>query len=347
MALLVAVAMVGLALFVRGRLDDDGGSESGGRTVRVLCSSDLDAACDELAATVDDLDVAVEPAGTTAERLVALSDADVGDLDFDAWLVPAPWPEMVRGERERAGLAPVLDEPTDPVARSPLVLAVWNDRAEALAGRCGKSISWRCIGDVAGTDWADLGGEPTWGAVKPGHGDPTQRARGLLVAGQAATDFFGTREFSRADLETDEFRAWFSRLEGAVPTFDPAAGSPFEQMLVAGPAAFDVVGTTESQAGPSLAAAAPARRDALSLLYPAPVATADLVVVPSVGGRSEAIERLTGDEARRVLAEAGWRVEGVPPADGVASDPPLPSGNGMPEPGVLRALQTTWQDVVR
>ena len=42
-------------------------------------------------------------------------------------------------------------EQVGPLARSPLVIAMWRDRAEAFAANCdGGEIDWRCIGDHAG-----------------------------------------------------------------------------------------------------------------------------------------------------------------------------------------------------
>ena len=56
-------------------------------------------------------------------------------------------------------------------------------------------------------------------------------------------------------------------------------------MLAAGPSLYDIVGTTEAEAGPRLARSARDRRDRVTLLYPAPVATADIVLRTDRGGR--------------------------------------------------------------
>ena len=50
----MAVLLVVVALYVRNRVDEDGGG--GGGTVRLLCTTELEAACTELA---DHADVAV------------------------------------------------------------------------------------------------------------------------------------------------------------------------------------------------------------------------------------------------------------------------------------------------
>jgi hypothetical protein len=283
----------------------------------------------------------VEPAGATADRLVG-EDADPG---VDGWLVTAPWPELVDLER-RARALPALFTGDRPVlARSPLTLAVWKDRAAALGSRCPPpaGVGWKCLGDAAGTTgWAAVGGRPEWGPVKPGHAQPASDDVGLLVLGQAVADWFGRVDVSAADLDDDGFQRWFSGLERAVPS---SSGSPLETMLVTGPAAFDAAGTTEAEAAPLLARSA--RRSSLVLLYPSPMATADVVLAaPGGGGASASLRAVVGGGGgRRALAAAGWRVPGQARADGVPDTPALPATSGLPSPGLLDALRARWHEV--
>lgn len=335
MALTAAIAMVVASLVVRARLDD--GGEGGGGELRLVCASEVADACSRLARrTGTRVQVTVEGAGATAERL---SKHDPGRAPpLDGWLVPRPWPEMVVDARRRAGLPPLLDQ--GPVlARSPVVLAAWPERAAVLAQRCAQGrIGWRCLGDFGGVPWASLGGQPTWGRVKPGHADPVQEAAGLTVVGAATVGFFGGADLARVDLEeNDAYRAWLTRLESSVPTFTTSAGTPLGDMLLKGPGAFDVVGTTEAEAGPLMAAAA--RPDKPQLIYPSPVATADVVLATASGERRRVAEVVEGDAGRAALAETGWRVAGRARARGVGDDPALPPSNGLPDAGVLETVR--------
>ncbi len=251
----------------------------------------------------------------------------------------------MRDARERGGLPPTVRAPSAPIGRSPLVLAIWKDRADVLTARCGgKQLDWKCIGDVAGASWASIGGSTAWGTVKPGHAIPATDGVGLLVIGQAATQYFGRTNLSRDDYADDGFLDWFGRLERSI-RFDP--GSAFERMLVGGPAIYDVVGTTEAEAGPLLAAASADRRAQLRLRSPRPVASADAVYVPIAGAReADALgDLLTGDDGRVALARAGWRVDGEPRAKGVRSTPVLPARPNLPTAGSLEALLETWREV--
>lgn len=339
LAFVAAVAMVAGALVVRDRIDggDDGGGGGRGRALRLVCSTELASTCESLAARTEGLQTEVEPAGTTAARLSSDTAAHV-----DGWLVPMPWPEIVRSARQRGGLAETVR--VGPVlARSPVVLAVWPDRQEALRRHCpGGQIGWRCVGDAAGQPWPAVGGQAGWGMVKPGHGDPTLDGSGLVVLGGAATGFFASAAFSRADIEdNDGFRSWLTRLERAVRSFRQSTGTPLRDMLVKGPAAFDVVGTTEAEARPLLATAA--RSDPPVLLYPAPMATADVVLasLPGDGARRLA-DTLGSAAARQALGAAGWRVAG---SDAGTTSPPLPRQSGLPASGVMEALTQAWREV--
>ena len=190
-------------------------------------------------------------AGLSTDEIATVPDDRIRDLGFDGWLTLSRNAEIARDRRTRASLAPAIEEPSERIARSPLVIGIWKDRAAALAPACqDRQITWRCIGELAGRPWVTLAqGQPAWGAVKPGHSDPATTGEGLLVIGQAASSYFGRSDLTLDDYADDGFLEWFGRLENAVRLTD----SPFEQMLVGGAALYDMVGTTEAEAGPELA----------------------------------------------------------------------------------------------
>jgi hypothetical protein len=345
------VGLVLVALAVKGEWPFGGGGNGGGGggSVRLLCTTELEAACTQLAEHDGDVSVTVEPAGTTAQSLVALPDNQ--RPDFDAWLAPSPWAQMV--DVQRRGKRPLFAKPSGAIGRSPLVVAVRVDRKPVLDATppCNNAIDWKCIGAVAGRPWTDLpGGEAAWGTVKPGYGDPTVNATSLLVLSQASSEFLDNSDYSRSDLQdNNEYLDWLAGLERAVPKLAASAAGPFAGMLQQLPTAtYDMVGTTEADAGPALAAAAPDRRKQLTLLYPEPVVTADVVVAAVAASRNRAgADGLAGNsELAAALARTGWRVPGQPAARGVRDTPALPRGSGLPtDPGSLVALQETWRGV--
>ena len=334
-AIVAAVVMVVAAVVIRAEIDDRRNTDG---DAQLVCATELQEACTQLDDAVGGLDVAIEPAGATATRLIALPDSERDDPGLDGWLVPGPWPQMVDILRGESSLRPIFAASTTTVARSPLVIAVRDERARLLEeGPCAGPVGWPCLGDVAGRDWADLGGDfPS--QVKVGFTDPRTSAEGLLVLAQAAGEFFGTPDYALDNLETDEFRSWLARLSSAGPS-----AAPFDEMLSAFPTAvYDAAGATEAEAGPALASAARDRRDAFTLLYPDPVATADVVLaLTATEERDEDIADLAGGgRARQALAESGWRVDGQPLADGLRERLQLPDENNLPsDPGVYVALQ--------
>ena len=340
LAFLAAVAMVVGAVAVRARLDDD--EERRATRLRLVCSTELAAVCEALAADEGtDVDATVEAAAETADRLTALAPGQATPLD--GWLVPGPWPTIVADARDREGLERLV-APGPVLARSPVVLAVWPERADVLKPHCGGTVGWKCLGENAGERWSSLpDGRADWGPVTPGH-PPLATATGVIVLGAATAGFFGRADLSSTDLRDDEpYRSWLTKLERAIrsrPT------SPLADMLVRGPSAFDAVGTIEAEAGPLLARSA--RPSKPTLLYPEPVATAD-VVLGTTGGRASDLlaELVSGDVGRRALAAAGWRVPGQAPVAGVPPTPALPDGSGLPSPGVLDALRRLAEESAR
>lgn len=333
--MVAAAAMIGGAVAVRAGIDDDGGDSAAGR---LTCTLELEAVCENLREERGGLTVVVEPAGVTADRLASAS----GEAGLDGWLVTAPWTEIVDARRRAAALPPLFASAGAPLARSPLVLVTWKDRAAVLAPRCqANTVNWRCLGEAAGTPggWAALGGQAGWGPVKPGHGPPSSDGVGLLVLGQAASSYFGRSDLSTMDLDDDGFRRWFGGLERSVPQ---SGGSPLALMLTAGPAAYDAVGTVEAEAGP-LVERSP-RRASLELLYPSPMATADAILATPQGDAGARLRRAVTDDARRALSRAGWRVDGQPLAAGLSRSVKLPDGSGLPPAGLLDALRVRWEE---
>lgn len=351
LALLLAIAMVVGAQTVRERIDEGQAVDGPDRpdpdvadvAIRLTCDPVLEGVCAAIAEETD-VDAVTLPPGDVADRL-----ADpAAEAPRGAWVTLAPWVELAALRRESAGETPVLGEAAG-LARSPLVAAVWEDRAAALADHCG-ALSWRCVGEVASGTWADIGAPDAWGPVKLGRPDTIGTADGLTVLGQLAAGYFGDADLTRSEVEDNAFFAWFSELEDARPTLPPGAASPIEAMILFGQATLDIAGVLEAQAAPLLASAA-ARAGTLRLRVIEPLATADLVVV-AIGDDGEA-QDLAGDVARlapALLAEAGWRVEGEPDApalEQVGVDLPdgLPPAAGLPPAGVLLALQQLAQEV--
>ena len=265
-ALLAAVTLVIGAVLVRGVIDDDGGDDRGSSVVRIVCAAELQAACDALS-TTRGVEVRVESVATTAGHLNSASADDPG---LEIWVAPAPWPEIVDGNRARAG-TPALFAEQVPLARSDLAAVV----PESI-GPC----DWACLGDRATTDLR-FGGRPL------------DTGLGLLHAAAFTAGRLGTTDYASNDLDTAT-RAW---LRGIADSLDPVP-SPVTRMLQIR-ASFDVALTHGAEAEQALATASEDRRTGLSVTYPDPV-----ISVVAVAAAARGVD--VPDQLADALHTAGW-----------------------------------------
>ena len=323
-ALVVAVAMVITAIAVRARWDDDNGGSGGdgdGRSgpLRLVCAPEVERACEAIAEEAgEDVEVVVEQAGATADRLA--SGADTGAADLDGWLVPGPWPEIV--DTLRSGRPALFAPAGAPIAHGRAGLVIWNDRHARLAQHCGGAVTWACVGDVAGREWTDAGGDANWGRVRFALRDPASTAAGLAVLGAGTAGVFGRTDVVLLDLDDERFGTWLANLARARVAID------LERMLTQGPAAAAGLATLDAVASPVLASAA--RRDQVRLIYPAPVATVGVVLARVPGGRGDRLRELVDAHGSGALRASGWGA---------------PAGAGLPSPGLLHALRERWASV--
>ncbi|MDQ1519530.1 MAG: hypothetical protein QOI55_603 [Actinomycetota bacterium] len=347
-ALLVAIVLIGVSIVVRSRVLDDNnaGATPSSATQRLTCVTELAAACDAIARTSNGhVRVTVEPAGTTADRLVNAVDAT--QAVSDGWLTVAPWPDIVAQRRAQANRSPLLGPTSSRLARSPLAIAIRNDRFRALKTACPKGVDWTCLGNQAGKPWGQLGGKVEWGVVRPAHPEPIKSATGLLVLGQAVGAFVATKDVpveqvSRGDWQNNAaFAGWFQNLETNVPAEVFVSADPFAQWRQLGGITAAAVGGLEAEIGPGLQESGALRNEA-TVIYPAPVASADVVFAPLGPRGNDLMKIVSSRDAGVALARAGWRVEGQPRAAGIRATA-LPTSNGLPPAGTLIALQGEWQ----
>ena len=188
------------------------------------------------------------------------------------------------------------------VARSPVAIAVWRERAVILAPACGGTITPACLEGAYGKQWGDLGGDAAWAAFKVGLADPT-RSASALEAWRLVVDAGGVP----AGLD-DSLR---------VRATDDAA--LMLEVAQFGPSRADAVITTEVAIAGQLENVWDVGR--LEVYYPDPGPWVDYVAVARGGDAERLVERLLSAEIQARLPALGLR-----PASGDAAG--LPEGLG-------------------
>jgi hypothetical protein len=316
LALVAAVAMVAGALAIRNRSDDAGSGGSG--RLHLVCASELANVCDALDGK--GVDVTVEPAATTADRLKGLK---VDSNDIDGWLTSGPWGEMVDAVRPPSA-GKLFNAPGGALARSPFVLAVWKNRRAQLA--CAEPVGAACVGDAVIARGFRVG-MPS-----------DDQAEGVLADAALGAAHIKDANFATNDLD-GELADWMTSVDTNVDTVtrNPGARS-FTELLTFGAAPADGYLSTEADIGPELAHAA--KRSQLDLAYLSPVATVDVLFFARTGDRGGRLNGIVHeDRVRELLRDHGWRVSGLDPVDGVADTPQLPADDGLPSAGVLQAIR--------
>jgi hypothetical protein len=315
-ALVVAVALVVGALVVRSNRD----AEEKRGPYRLTCASELAEACRALSSV--DVNVTVEAAGMTADRLIALpAGADTG---FDGWLAGGRWTAMVAEARRAVSAEPVTDA-GKALGSTRVSVAVWRDRATVLRTKCGGTLTWKCIGDAAarGT-WAANGGRSEWGLVKIALADPLSESAGLVGLAAATAGYIGADTFVPVDLgANDPYLAWLTGLAKAVPRPSPG----IEPILTSGPSVADVYIGLDAEIRSVLRTAA--RQGDVEVVNLSPVFAVDAMLAGLATNPRKTPKGL--DDAVR---GAGW-LESVTGAE------PLPAA------GALAGLRQLWKDTIR
>ena len=327
LAFVAAIAMVAGAITVRERMDNDSDGGSGGTGARsgqfeLVCAAELGPVCQALDEGEKDVNVTVEPASVTADRLRS---AEQGSAAVDGWLAPGPWGEIVDSSRAPSS-GRLFARPGAALARSPFVLAVWKDKRARLA--CADPVDLGCVGDAVRDRGFRLGAAAD------------DQAEGLLGDAALGAGHIKNPNFATNDLDETDLSDWLAGVDTNVDRVrrNPG-GRSFSELLTFGSAVADGYLSTEAVVGPQLASAA--KRDQLDLAYLNPVATADVLFMPRLGDRGKRLGKIVrGDRVLEALRSNGWRVKGRPAVAGVnPNPPPLPEDDGLPSAGVLQALR--------
>jgi ABC-type Fe3+ transport system substrate-binding protein len=261
------------------------------------------------------------------------------------------------------------DAAPQPLLLTPLVFAVWEDRAKVLRDSAGGQLTWKAIHKAvtAKGGWPAIGGKPGWGFVKLGHTDPNRSNSGLQALVLMALEHFGTQAVTAEHPLDAKFQEFVKEIELGVTKLEPSTGTFMTDMLRFGPSKYDIALVYESLAVSQLDNAQ-GRWGSLHIYYPSvtiwsdhPVAILDAPwVTPAQRAAAEkvvaflrsrpvqstalrfgfrpadpSVPMKTGDAANPFtkMAQYGLSIE-LPPA--------APAADGM----VVRHLLQMWSRVI-
>jgi ABC-type molybdate transport system substrate-binding protein len=143
------------------------------------------------------------------------------------------------------------EDAPQPLVITPLVYAIWQDRAEVLQKAAGGTIGWKAIHKaiVSNQGWPAIGGKDAWGFVKLGHTNPTRSNSGLQALLLMTFEFYGKRSgIEVGDLLKPDYQQFVKEIERGVTKFETSTGTFMTDMIRFGPSKYDIAVVYESLA---------------------------------------------------------------------------------------------------
>jgi len=143
------------------------------------------------------------------------------------------------------------DDAPAPLVITPLVFAIWQDRADVLQKAAGGAVGWKALEKAISQaqGWPAIGGKDVWGFVKLGHTNPTRSNSGLQALLNIAFEYYGKRTgIQVADLLKPDFQEFVKSIERGVTKFETSTGIFMTDMIRFGPSKYDIAWVYESLA---------------------------------------------------------------------------------------------------
>lgn len=265
LAVVAAIVLIALAVFIRSLLVDDDGNgggpnkAEGGSAPVVACTPELVAVCDALA-DAGDITPYTEPdeKGREQPAELELDEAAAPDAEIDGWITWDPAPEIANFD---AGQTPIWDA-AQALGSAPLAALAGSEVFGGLRSSCGETVDWACF--------AERG--PEWG-LTVGVGDPST-AEGLVRLAPFALAFapdLDTEALESSDLRAIIDSSTISQADAA--TMSRKATQPGQISIVVGPEAL-LASRADSPQGESLG---------LEMRVLDPELSATVVIAPRTG----------------------------------------------------------------
>lgn len=293
--------------------------------------------------------------GTDKPTLWSPADSSIANLLASEW-------------QTKYGKAP-FPQP-EPLLLTPLVFAVWEDRAKVLLDAAGGQLTWKAIHKAVASPkgWPAIGGKPTWGFVKLGQTDPNRSNSGVQALELMAMEFFNTQALTPEQMLDTKFQDFVKETEAGVQKFESSTGTFMTDMVRFGPSKYDIAVVYESLAVSQLENAQ-GRWGSLHIYYPPTTIWSDhpiaILDAPWVTAEQKAAAKTLVEFLKSPRVQ-GWALRfGFRPADpsvplktndeanpfkksaayGLSLE--LPPAANAPDGAVVRQLLMMWSRVVK
>ncbi len=326
LAVAAAVVMVAGAILIRRAIDDTSTPSttrpSTARSISLLCSTEFNDACQQLAKADTLITARPEAPGDTTNRLAKPG----ATLGADAWIVADPWADIVRIRRSVNDLPDVLDRSGTPVGTANLDLALAADQRAALEKKCGPStVSWKCLAANASRPLTDGGPALTIGIA------PASYTSGLLTA-----TAFTVAEIGKSTLSTNDLSDHYDSLSSTLANVTAARGartdapSPVD-ILLGQPAYLTAVGLGGYA---TTLTSTPLR--GIVAITPTPVISARAMIFGAAGTTSASVvSRLGSRPVAAAMNATGWSTSNSA------------SKTALPDAAVIDAIGQLWKDLTK
>ena len=171
------------------------------------------------------------------------------------------------------------------VSLSPEIWAIFKSRADVLESKYRKPLDWQVAHSAATSkNWAELGGDPTWGRFKLVIPHPKRDPAGLAAMVSAAGAYYEKPAVSTEELSDKKFLSWLKELLDTVVDFQPYG---VENMVLYGPSAGDAGQVLENYLLLNAEAIEKRWGYGFVVVYPDPVAWYDIPFANYLGKEKE------------------------------------------------------------
>ncbi|HKA91521.1 MAG TPA: substrate-binding domain-containing protein [Haliangiales bacterium] len=169
------------------------------------------------------------------------------------------------------------EDAPQPLVVTPVVFAIWENRADVLMKASGGKVTWKAIHKAVTSNrgWPAIGGPEEWGFVKLGHTNPTRSNSGLMALLLMTFEFYGKRAgVEVGDVLKPDYQTFVAEIERGVTKFETSTGTFMIDMIRFGPSKYDIAVVYENLAIEQLENAQ-GRWGNLKVYYPDPTLWSD------------------------------------------------------------------------